>query len=71
MDSAAKTYDPSKITKYAVELATLFHKFYDACSVKNAETEELKKARLVLCRAVLQALRNTLSILKIDKPEKM
>ncbi len=71
IDSAAKTYDPSKITKYAVELATLFHKFYDACSVKNAETEELKKARLVLCRAVLQALRNTLSILKIDKPEKM
>ena len=37
VDSAAKTYDPAKITKYSVELATLFHKFYDACSVKNAE----------------------------------
>ncbi len=71
IDSAAKAYDPSKITKYAVELATLFHKFYDACSVKNAESEELKKARLVLCRAVMQALRNALTILKIDKPEKM
>ncbi len=71
IDSAAKTYDPSKVTKYAVELATLFHKFYDACSVKNAETAELKKARLVLCSAVLQTLRNSLSILKIDKPEKM
>lgn len=71
IDSAAKAYDPSKITKYAVELATLFHKFYDACSVKNAETEELKKARYTLCRAVLQTLRNSLSILKIDKPEKM
>ncbi len=71
IDSAAKAYDPSKITKYAVELATLFHKFYDACSVKNAETEELKKARYTLCRAVLQTLRNSLFILKIDKPEKM
>lgn len=71
IDSAAKTYDPSKITKYSVELATLFHKFYDSCSVKNAETAELKKARFILCRAVLQTLRNTLTILKIDKPEKM
>lgn len=71
IDSAAKTYDPSKITKYAVELATLFHKFYDSCSVKNADTPEIKKARLYLCVAVRQTLRNTLTILKIDKPEKM
>ncbi|HHX57635.1 MAG TPA: arginine--tRNA ligase, partial [Clostridiales bacterium] len=71
VDAAAKSYDPAKITKYTIELATLFHKFYDACSVKNAETEELKQARLVLCDAVKQVLRNSLIILKIDCPEKM
>ncbi len=71
VDAAAKSYDPAKITKYTIELATLFHKFYDACSVKNAETEELKQARLVLCDAVKQVLRNSLTILKIDCPEKM
>ncbi|MBE6844753.1 MAG: arginine--tRNA ligase [Ruminococcus sp.] len=71
IDNAAKAYDPAKITKYSVELATLFHKFYDACSVKNAETPELKKSRLVLCKAVLQALRNSLTIMKISCPEKM
>lgn len=71
IDSAAKAYDPAKITKYSVELATLFHKFYDVCSVKNAENDDLKKARLVLCRAVLQTLRNSLTIMKIDCPEKM
>lgn len=71
IDNAAKAYDPAKITKYSVELATLFHKFYDACSVKNAESGELKKARLILCKAVLQALRNSLTIMKIDCPEKM
>ena len=32
IDNAAKTYDPAKITKYSVELATLFHKFYDVCT---------------------------------------
>ena len=71
IDLAAKTYDPAKITKYAVDLATLFHRFYDACSVKNAETEELKNARLLLCVAVRQTLRNVLTILNIEAPEKM
>jgi arginyl-tRNA synthetase len=71
VDFAAKSYDPSRITKYTIELATLFHKFYDACSVKNAETEELKKARLALCEAVRQVLRNSLTMLKIECPEKM
>lgn len=71
IDLAAKTYDPAKITKYSVDLATLFHRFYDACSVKNAETPELRNARLMLCLAVRQTLRNVLSILNIDRPEKM
>ncbi len=71
IDSAALNYDPAKITKYSVELATLFHKFYDVCSVKNAETPELKNARLLLCKATLQVLRNSLTILKISCPEKM
>lgn len=71
IDAAAEKYDPAKITKYAVELATLFHKFYDSCSVKNAETPELKNARLALCTAVKQTLFNILTMLKVDCPEKM
>lgn len=71
IEAAAKVYDPSRITKYATELATLFHKFYDACSVKNAETPELREARTAIARAVGQTLRNAMSILKIDCPEKM
>ena len=71
IDLAAKTYDPAKITKYSLDLATLFHRFYDACSVKNAETEELKNARLLLSVAVRQTLRNVLAILNINAPEKM
>ncbi|MDE6665879.1 MAG: arginine--tRNA ligase, partial [Ruminococcus sp.] len=68
---SAKSYDPAKITKYAIDLATLFHRFYDACSVKNAETPELMNARILLCIAVRQVLRNVLSILNIERPEKM
>ncbi len=38
LDSAAKQYDPSKATKYAVELATLFHRFNDACHQACTDT---------------------------------
>lgn len=70
IDTAAKHYDPSRITKYTVELATLFHKFYDACTVKNAGPQ-LREARLALCAATRQALANALTMLKITCPEKM
>lgn len=71
VNASARTYDPAKITKYTIELATLFHRFYDSCSVKNAETDELRLARLSLCISVKQVLENALEILKIDAPEKM
>lgn len=69
--AAARAYDPSRVTKYAMELATLFHKFYDACSVKNAETPALRESRTCICRAAAQTLRNAMAILKIGCPEKM
>lgn len=71
IDMSAIHYDPARITKYTIDLATKFHKFYDACSVKNAETQELMVARLVLCKAVSQVIENALGMLKVDCPEKM
>lgn len=67
---AANSYDPARVTRYAMELATLFHKFYNACRVKCGE-DELMYARLCLCQAVRTALENALSILKITAPESM
>ena len=67
---SAKTYDPARITHYAVELATKFHKFYAACRVK-CEDEALCQARLALCGATASVIRNVLSLLKIEAPEKM
>lgn len=70
VDAAARDYDPSKITRYTQELASLFHKFYDKCRIKGAE-EHLLYARLSLCSAVKITLKNTLDMLKIDCPERM
>ena len=67
---AAKDYNPSKITKYVINLATLFHKFYNTCHVKG-ENKDLMYARLYLCVAVKTVIFNILNMFKIDAPESM
>ena len=67
---AAKNYDPAKVTHYAIELATLFHKYYNACRVQ-LDDEELMQARLFLCVCVKNTLNSILTLLKVDVPEKM
>ena len=68
--SSAKAYDPARITRYCVELATLFHKFYNACRV-SSEDEALTHARLYLCSCVKATLHSVLTMLKIEVPESM
>lgn len=70
MISAAKDYDPSRITRYVYDTATLFHKFYNACRVKS-DNEPLMQARLSLCLAVKTVISNILTLFKITAPEKM
>ena len=67
---AAQGYDPARITRYCMELATLFHKFYNACRV-NVDDEALCQARITLCLCVKNTLRNVLTMLKIDIPDHM
>lgn len=68
--TAAKNYDPARITHYVIELATLFHKFYNAHRVVS-EDEGLTKARLYLCTAVKNTIKNILVMLKVSVPESM
>ena len=68
--TAAKNYDLARITHYVIELATLFHKFYNAHRVVS-EDEGLTKARLYLCTAVKNTIKNILVMLKVSVPESM
>lgn len=69
--AAAKSYDPAKITHYVIELATLFHKFYNAQRVMLDDNEGLMQARLFLCKAVKDTIYNILTMLKITAPKVM
>ena len=68
--AAAEHYDPSRLTRYAVELASAFHSFYNACHIKGVE-EELMQARLALAACVKTVLYSDLSLLGVEAPEKM
>ncbi|MEG1972710.1 MAG: arginine--tRNA ligase, partial [Oscillospiraceae bacterium] len=68
---AAVSYDPARLTRFAVETATKFHKFYADCHCKMVDNEALMQARLSLCRATQQVIRNLLTMLKISIPETM
>ena len=68
--SAAKNYDPARMTHYLMDVATLFHKFYNACRVQG-EDEALMQARISLCLATRVVLANLLKLLKINAPQSM
>ena len=67
---AARDLDPSRINRYAIDLASAFHRFYNAHRIKGAD-RPLAEARLQLSAAVRQVLRNALAVLGVDAPEDM
>lgn len=68
--AAAETFEPARITRYIMDLASDFHSFYNSCRV-NCGDEELTAARLKLIDSVRIVMRGVLEMLKISAPEKM
>ena len=72
--AAAELREPHRIARYAEELASVFHKFYDACQIlpKAGENPEpIHSARLALAAASRQVLANALGLLGVTAPERM
>ena len=71
IESVLTDYRPHLMTAWLFETADRFSTFYAKCSVKNAETDEIKTSRLILCDLMARALRTGLSLLGIDTAEVM
>jgi len=67
---AAEAREPHRLTRYAQDLAAVFHGFYTDCRVIS-EDAALTAARLVLVDSVRTVLANNLRLLGIGAPEKM
>ncbi len=70
IETAAVELAPHQVVFYLRELAGEFHSYYNAERILVPEAP-LRLARLALCLAVRQVLRNGLSLLGVGAPEKM
>jgi arginyl-tRNA synthetase len=74
LTAAAELRAPHRVARYLEELAGTYHRFYDSCRVLprgDEETTPLTTARLWLCAATAQVLRNGLDVLGVHAPERM
>lgn len=72
--SAAELREPHRVARYLEEVATAYHRFYDACRVLPRGDEELsaeQEARLWLCGASRQVIFNGLHLLGVSAPDRM
>jgi arginyl-tRNA synthetase len=70
IEQTAKTLEPHHLPHYSLDLATVFHNFYEQCRVVT-DDKELTKARLQLVDATRIVLARVLHLMEMTAPEKM
>jgi arginyl-tRNA synthetase len=70
IEQTAKTLEPHHLPHYSMDLATVFHNFYEQCRVVT-DDKELTKARLQLVDATRIVLARVLHLMEMTAPEKM
>jgi arginyl-tRNA synthetase len=71
IDKAANEHNPSEIAIYVFELAKIFNSFYAEHSIANAESEDKKQLRLLLCSMTAIVIKSGMQLLGIEVPERM
>ena len=70
-NQAIADYEPSVVTRYILDLAAAFNRFYHECSIANCTDEALKASRVALTKATNQVLRTALHLICLQSPEKI
>ena len=71
VEQAGKDYSPSGIANYCYELTKVFNQFYHDYSILNEPDEQKKTVRLVIAKNVAKIIKNGMSLLGIEVPERM
>ncbi len=69
--SALDGYEPSVITRYIFDTATLFNRFYHNCQVLGADDEDVCKTRVMLTKATGYVLKSAFGLICMKAPEKI
>ena len=68
---AIETYEPMVITRYILDVAGAYNRFYHNCSILGAENEQIKNTRLALTEAAKTVLGNAFGLICLAKTEKV
>jgi arginyl-tRNA synthetase len=69
--AAIRDYEPSVITRFILDVAVAFNKFYHECSILNAQNDDVKGTRLLLTEATKHVLGSAFSLICLKKTEKV
>ena len=69
--TAIRDYEPSTITRFILDVAVAFNKFYHNCSILNAENDDVKETRILLTEATNYVLGSAFSLICLKKTEKV
>ena len=68
---AMKTYEPSDITRYILDVCSSFNRFYHECPILSCEDEQIKRTRIALTKATNIVLGNALPLICMKTPSKI
>ncbi len=69
--AAIDDYEPSIVTRYILDLAADFNRFYHECKIIGCEDNELRSSRLALTAATNRVLKTALKLICMQSPEKI
>ena len=68
---AISAYEPSVVTRYILDVAGAYNRFYHNCSILGAENDSIKNTRLALTAAAKTVLGNAFGLICLAKTEKI
>ena len=69
--TAIRDYEPSTITRFILDVAVAFNKFYHECSILNAENDDVRGTRILLTEATRHVLGSAFSLICLKKTERI
>ena len=69
--TAIRDYEPSEVTRYILDVAAAFNRFYHDCPILTAENETQRKLRLALTMATKTVLGNAFDLICLRKIEQI
>jgi arginyl-tRNA synthetase len=71
LEQACNEHDPSHLANYIYNIAKTYNSFYTEHSVMNAESEDKKQLRLLICELTANVIASGMQMLGIKVPERM